>query len=85
MFNRRLQVLLDEDRFTRLERRSLETGTSVGALVRSAIDDAYPAGSRDPERAGAEFLAGDAMPVEDWPAMKAELLRSLYGGEPPTA
>jgi Ribbon-helix-helix protein, copG family len=82
---RRLQVLLDEERYARLERRSEETGASVGALVRRAIDETYPAGSSDPERAGEEFLAADPMPVEDWPTMKEELLRSMYDGRAPGA
>lgn len=78
---RRVQILLDEERYERLERRSRESGASVGALVRRALDEAYPPGSIDPERAGAEFLAAEPMPVEDWPAMKAELLETLYGGD----
>jgi hypothetical protein len=82
---RRLQVLLDDERFERLERRSSETGASVGALVRRAIDETYPAGAGDPERAGAELLAAEPMPVEDWDAMKDDLLRTLYDGRPPAA
>lgn len=39
---RRTQVLLDEDRYARLERRAGETNRSIGALVREAIDVAYP-------------------------------------------
>jgi hypothetical protein len=79
LLTRRLQILLDDERYERLERRASETGASVGALVRRAIDETYPAGSSDPEQAGREFLAADPMPVEDWPAMKDELLRTLYG------
>lgn len=39
---RRTQVLLDEERFARLQRRAEETNRSIGALVREAIDVAYP-------------------------------------------
>lgn len=82
MLTRRLQVLIDDARFERLERRSSETGASVGALVRQAIDELFPPGSSDPGRAGAEFLAAEPMPVEDWPAMKADMLAAMYGRGP---
>ena len=75
---RRLQVLLDDERYERLEQRSRETGASVGALVRRAIDESYPPAGVDADRAGAEFLAADPMPVDDWDVMKRELLDTLY-------
>jgi len=39
VLNRRLQVLLDDERMERLERRSAETGASAGEVVRRAIDE----------------------------------------------
>ena len=45
MFGRRLQILLDDHRYRRLATRARQTNKSVGALVREAIDLAYPAGS----------------------------------------
>lgn len=73
MLTRRTQILLDEDRYDRLERRSSETGASVGALIREAIDVAFPGVPTDRERAADLLLAAPAMPVADWPAMKDEL------------
>lgn len=35
---RRTQLLLDEERHERLERRSAETGRSVASIIREAID-----------------------------------------------
>lgn len=69
----RLHVLLDDERLHRLELRSQTTGASVGALVRDAIDIAYPGVESDRERAAAALLAAEPMPVEDWDEMKAEL------------
>lgn len=40
--SRRLQILVDQDRYARLERRARERGASVATLVREAIDLAYP-------------------------------------------
>ena len=37
---RRLQVLLDEDRYERLRQRSKRSGKSIGELVRMALDRA---------------------------------------------
>jgi len=77
MLNRRLQVLIDDDRWERLQRRSAETGASVGELVRRAIDDGLPVSAEDAAAAGARFLAAAPMPVEDWEEMKREMLDNV--------
>lgn len=71
---RRTQVLLDEERYARLEERAQRTGASVGALIRAAIDIAYPGAPNDRERAGRELLDADPIPVMDWPDLKQDLL-----------
>ncbi|MDQ2826847.1 MAG: antitoxin, partial [Actinomycetota bacterium] len=48
MLTRRLQILLDDERYERLARRAMEGDTSIAMLVRDAIDARYPA--IDPER-----------------------------------
>ena len=52
---RRLQLLLDHERYDRVAEVAAEEGRSVSAAIRSAIDIAYPssAGSR---RAAVEYL-----------------------------
>jgi hypothetical protein len=77
MLNRRLQVLIDDDRWERLQRRSAETGASVGELVRRAIDDGLPVSDREREAAAASFLAAAPMPVGDWDEMKREMLDNM--------
>jgi hypothetical protein len=69
---RRLQVLLDEERMRRLELRSRATGASVGALVREAIDVAFPGPTTDRERAGNALLDAAPMPVSDWEDLKRD-------------
>ena len=73
MLSRRLQILLDEERYERLSRRSTERGSSVATLVREAIDLAYPA--VDPRKAAAaeEILSADPMPVPDAEELRREL------------
>ncbi len=82
MLSRRLQVLLDDDRYERLRREARRTGAPVGAVVRGAIDLALPA-DRDPasvEAAGARLLEAEPMPVEDWSEVKRLMLDELQGG-----
>ncbi len=55
---RRMQVLLDEDRYERLERRAADSGRPVAALVRDAIDIAYPDSRSGREQAFEDFLGG---------------------------
>lgn len=78
---RRLQVLVDEERFARLRRESKRTGAPVGAIVREAIDARLPA-VHEPDQLGAaagRLLSAEPMPVEDWDVEKGRLLDELYG------
>jgi len=79
MLNRRLQVLVDDERYERLTRESERIGAPVGELVRRAIDHEFPGAGHDAERerAGRELLAmppppGDG-PEPDWEDQKREL------------
>jgi len=78
---RRTQFLLDEESYQRLEARSRRTGASIGALLRRAVDVTYPPERSDAASAAHALLSADAMPVEDWPAMKRELRDGFYGDE----
>lgn len=62
MLDRRLQVLIDEDRWTRLEREASHRGVPVAVLVREAIDERFPA--RAEERRAALQAVLDAEPME---------------------
>jgi len=70
---RRLQLLLDEGRYTRLERRAKRRGTSVAAVIREAIDTTFPDEDLDRERAVQFLLDAEPMPIEDWPVLKREI------------
>lgn len=78
---RRLQVLLDAERFARLEREAARRGSSVATLVREAIDAAFP--DDGISRADAARLLLDAEPIliHDWPVLKAEIDEMYATGE----
>lgn len=63
--SRRLQVLVDDERFERLERTAGEREISVGALVREAIDGALDSPGRAARRRAAFDAFVEVAPV-DW-------------------
>lgn len=80
---RRLQVLLDEERYALLERESQRTGRPVAELVRAAVDSRYGTDRTARQAAFQQILAAEGMPVEDWDVMKRDLLDSLHGDTAP--
>lgn len=82
MLNRRLQVLVDDERYQRLTRESERIGAPVGELVRRAIDHEFPQAGRhaERERAGEELLAlsppAGTGPEPDWTDQKQEMLNT---------
>ncbi len=73
----RLQVLLDEERYVRLERLAGAGGVSIGALVREAIDRSFPDVGIDRRWSANALLDAAPMPVDDWAIMKQELIGEL--------
>lgn len=84
---RRLQVLLDQQRYSLLERESKRSGRSIGSIVREALDKHL--GVEDlaaQRRVAAAFLLAQPPgegPAEDWADMKKayedDLERHLLG------
>ncbi|GMA33160.1 hypothetical protein [Litorihabitans aurantiacus] len=82
LLEKRLQVLLDDERFRRLESESAATGRSVGSIVRSAIDLHFATnGGGDARAAAARRLleataAPEAGTEPDWAESKAAILEA---------
>ncbi|MGH7692676.1 MAG: antitoxin [Candidatus Dormibacteria bacterium] len=73
MLSRRLQVLIDDSRWSRLEREAGRRGVSIGMLVREALDERFP-GDADERRAALQsVLAAVPMDVPDPDGLRAEL------------
>lgn len=77
---RRLQVLLDQERYDRVAEEAARRGGSVASVIRDAIDIAYPSQRERQRVALAKWLESTAEPVTEdvtWEesrrAMEAEL------------
>jgi hypothetical protein len=71
--DRRLQLLLDEDRYRRVAALASQRGTSVAAVIRDAIDRGLPRPERRRTAAARRILDAEDMPVPDVTALLAEL------------
>lgn len=77
----RLQILLDDDRHSRLVAAARERGVSVAAVVREAIDRGLPAPETRRRAALSRILSAEPMAVPDPDALVEELadLRARRG------
>ena len=79
MYERRLQILLDEQRYRRIATIAHERKSSVAAVIREAIDLLAPDDYGKKQAAAKRILAASPMPVPDPEELKAEL-RELRRG-----
>jgi hypothetical protein len=70
---RRLQILLDDERHRRLVAIAEERGVSVAAVVREAIDRGLPMSDGRRRAAGQRLLDAPDMPVPEPRELVAEL------------
>lgn len=73
MLSRRLQILIDDDRFSRLEREAARRRVAVAVLVRDAIDASFPATTPARRAASRKILDTAPMEVPDPGELRAEL------------
>lgn len=81
MYDRRLQILLDEPRYRRVAAIARERNTSVAAVIREAIDLLTPDDRAKKRAAGKRILEATPMPVPDPDELNAELDELRYGGQ----
>ena len=74
MLTRRLHILVDEERFRRIEREAKSRKISVAEVIREAVDRSLPATWPDRKAAGEAILSATTMPV---PLDPADLRREL--------
>lgn len=80
--DRRLQVLIDDDRHSRLLQIAEDRGVSVATVVREAIDRGLPDLADRRRKAGRRLLTSEDMPVPEPEELRDELdqLRGRRGG-----
>ncbi len=71
--NRRLQLLLDEDRYQKVAAIAAREQRSVASVVREAIDRALSPEADRRAAAGRAILEADPAPVPDVDDLRAEL------------
>lgn len=73
MYGRRLQILLDEERYQRVNKAARQRKTTVAAIIREAIDRGLPASNRRRQAAADLILAAEPMSVPEPDALRVEL------------
>lgn len=80
MYERRLQILLDDARFRRVAAAAKERKTSVAAVIRDAIDQALPIDLEARRKAIRELLDAEPVPMPDIDELEREIEELHYGG-----
>jgi hypothetical protein len=81
MLERRIHLLLDERRYSRVAALARTRRISVAAVIREAIDRGLPAADEDRrQQAAAALLSAPAMPVPPDPADLVTELEDIRGG-----
>ena len=65
MLNHRLQLLLDDERYERLQALARQRGTSVASIIREALDRGLPATQQRRSAAAQRILSAEPMRVDD--------------------
>lgn len=71
--SRRLQILVDEDQYRRLEAVAVQRKVSVAVVVREALDEKLPSGPAARRKALDEILAAPPMRVGSPDELRQEL------------
>ena len=79
---RRLQLLLDEERYARVAAIAAEQQRSVASVIRDAIDTATGASSADRSRAWSIIASAEPMDVPDPGGLRAEIDAGHDRGRP---
>ncbi|GIW60648.1 MAG: CopG family transcriptional regulator [Nitrososphaerota archaeon] len=72
---KRVQVLLSSEQYKRLETIARTRGTSIGALIRDAIEKLYFQPSQEERLQAVRNLANFELPVSDWEQMERESMQ----------
>jgi len=80
MLDRRLQILIDEERYRRVAAAAKERRVPIAVVIRDAIDAALPADLARKRAAARALLAAEPVAMPDLEELKAELDELRSGG-----
>ena len=75
MLSKRVEVLFPTEWFERLRDMAQQKGTSVGELVRSAVQEKYIPYDSQEKLEAVERLAQFNAPIDDWEKMEEEIIK----------
>jgi hypothetical protein len=73
MLDRRVQILLDRDRYERVAREARRRRVPVATVIRDAIDRSLPVSNARRRAAANRILAAGPMPVPDPDELRREI------------
>ncbi len=79
MFSERTHLRLSKHQLAELKRRAKRDKKSVAAVIRDAIDEHLGESDEAERQASLERLFAINAPVDDWPVMKAQVLKGALG------
>lgn len=75
---RRVQVLLSPEQYERLAALARARGTSVGALIREAVEQLYSQSGEEERLQAVRQMSALHLPVADWEQMERESMPPLF-------
>jgi predicted transcriptional regulator len=78
---KRVQVLLDQFQYQRLDEIARQRDRSMGALIREAIDQVYLQSAMGERLGAVRALAAMQLPVADWEQMERESVEETISND----
>ncbi len=75
---KRVEVLFEQDKYTHLEYLARREKTSVGKLIREAVERVYLDKERQKRKEAVKRLLSEQFDFGDWEDIKKELEEELY-------
>jgi predicted DNA-binding protein len=85
LMDKRLQLLLDTERYRKVEAEASRSGRSVAAVIREAIDHRFADDTTARAEAGRRLLGSSTVArgdEPDWSESKAAMAEALAGRQP---
>lgn len=79
--SKRVQVLFSKDKFAKLENLAKKKDTSVGSLIREAVEEKYLKKHDKQRMAILAHLSKMSLPVSEWEEIEKEIIHGALGAK----